>query len=94
MLKLIVPPPMLLASRIAWRNEPTPLSLVLVTVKANGVPGLFLSDDWCSIVVADSLSFRASPLRESRVGMSEAIAHFMGKPGDCCPADQSGTDEQ
>jgi hypothetical protein len=29
-----------------------------------------------------------------RVGMREAIAHFMGKPGDCCPANQSGTDEQ
>src|SRR5262249_5447200 len=33
MLKLIVPPPMLLASVIACRNEPASLSLVLVTVK-------------------------------------------------------------
>src|ERR1043166_210157 len=37
MLKLIVPPPIELASRIAWRNEPVPLSFVFVTVKARGV---------------------------------------------------------
>src|SRR6516225_8933492 len=39
MAKLIVPPPMLLASRIAWRNEPEPLSFVLVTLKTRGVLG-------------------------------------------------------
>src|SRR5215469_12523948 len=45
MSKLIVPPPILLASRIAWRNEPEPLSLVFVTVKTRGVMTLFARVD-------------------------------------------------
>jgi hypothetical protein len=34
---------MLLASVIAWRNEPVPLSLVFVTVKTNGVAGVCIA---------------------------------------------------
>jgi hypothetical protein len=40
MLNAIVPPPMLLASVIAWRNEPVPVSLVFMTVKTKGATGL------------------------------------------------------
>jgi hypothetical protein len=36
MLNAIVPPPPLFASRIAWRNEPVPLSFVFVTVNVIG----------------------------------------------------------
>jgi hypothetical protein len=39
MLKLIVLKPLLeLASRIAYRNDPAPLSLVVVTVNVNSIP--------------------------------------------------------
>jgi hypothetical protein len=41
MLNVIVPPPIELASVIAWRNEPVPVSLVFVTVKTKGVVTLF-----------------------------------------------------
>jgi hypothetical protein len=36
MLNAIVPPPMELASVIAWRNEPKPASAVFVTEKTKG----------------------------------------------------------
>jgi hypothetical protein len=49
---------MLLASVIAWRNEPEPLSLVFVTVKTKGALGLFASDDWRGAVAADCFAFR------------------------------------
>src|SRR5215470_18578311 len=65
MLKLIVPPPMELASVIAWRNEPVPLSLVFVTVKTKGATGLCTAgSDSCSTVASGSLRF---PTRVERV---------------------------
>src|ERR1700747_2911978 len=55
MSKLIVPPPILLASVIAWRNEPVPLSLVFVTLKTNGVRGA--PGDSFMTVASGSLTF-------------------------------------
>src|SRR5262249_20830810 len=62
MLNAIVPPPMLFASRIAWRNEPVPESLVFVTVKTNGVAGLFTSGVPSPVerVVPNALATRAA----------------------------------
>src|SRR6476469_3100217 len=58
MLKLIVPPPMLLASRIACRNEPIPLSFVFMTVKTRGVLGVWTAGrDSCVIVGSGSRKF-------------------------------------
>jgi hypothetical protein len=71
MLNGIVPPPMLLASRIAWRNEPVPLSFVFVTVKTKGVLGLVVSDDSPATVASGSLAFRTRPGRVNRVGLNE-----------------------
>src|SRR5215471_270225 len=68
MLKLIVPPPMLLASRIAWRNEPVPLSLVFVTLKTKGVLGAF--EDSRATVASGSLAFRMPVVRVMRVGFN------------------------
>ena len=45
MLNWIVPPPMLLASRIACRNEPVPLSFIFVTVKIKGAVTRFEEAD-------------------------------------------------
>src|SRR2546421_1489141 len=59
MLKLIVPPPIELASVIAWRNEPVPLSLVFVTVKTKGATGLCTAgSDSCATVASGSLALR------------------------------------
>lgn len=69
MLKLIVPPPMALASRIAWRNEPVPLSFVLLTVKTKGVPGLFL--DFPATVACGALGFRIRSRRGECVVLNE-----------------------
>src|SRR5437016_2320455 len=57
-LNAIVPPPMLLASRIACRSEPVPLSLVFVTVKTKGATGLSASVDSCAAVAIGSLALR------------------------------------
>ena len=65
----MVPPPMLLASRIACRNEPEPLSFVFVTVKIKGVLGLFV--DSPATVASGSLVFRMRPMRAERVALSE-----------------------
>jgi hypothetical protein len=67
MLNAIVPPPIELASRIAWRNEPVPLSLVFVTVKTKGVVGLCTSVGSWAIVASDSLAFRTRVGRVERV---------------------------
>src|SRR5260370_27329143 len=64
MLNAIVPPPMELASRIAWRNEPVPESLVFITVKTKGVAGLCTSSDSCATVES---GFRAPRMRVGRV---------------------------
>ena len=61
-----------LASRIAWRDEPAPLSLVFMTVKTKGTLGLFVSDDSRAVVASDSLVFRMRPVRINRVGLNEA----------------------
>ena len=66
---MIVPPPMLLASRMAWRNEPEPLSLVFVTEKTKGVPGLFV--DSPTTVASGSPVFRMRSIRAERVALSE-----------------------
>ena len=71
MLNAIVPPPMLFASRMAWRNEPEPLSLVLLTVKTKGVMGFFISDDSRPPLASRSLAFRMRPVRVSRTGLNE-----------------------
>jgi hypothetical protein len=59
MLKLIVPPPMELASVIAWRSEPVPESLVFVTVKTKGATGLGTLVDPCATAASVSLKFPA-----------------------------------
>jgi hypothetical protein len=71
MLKLIVPPPIELASRIAWRNEPVPLSLVFITVKTKGVLGLFVSDEFPVTLASCSLVFRMRSMRTECVALSE-----------------------
>src|SRR5215471_1013675 len=71
MSNVIVPPPMLFASRMAWRNEPEPLSLVLLTVKTKGVLGFFISDDSRAALASSSLAFRMRPGRVSRAGLNE-----------------------
>jgi hypothetical protein len=48
---------MLLASRIAWRNEPEPLSFVFVTVKTKGATGLRTTVDCRVAVASGSLEF-------------------------------------
>src|SRR6266404_1890806 len=64
MLKLIVPPPILLASRIAWRNDPPPVSLVFMTVKTKGVVGVCTAGrDSCVIVGFDSREFLTRMVR-------------------------------
>jgi hypothetical protein len=57
-----------LASRIAWRNEPEPLSFVLVTLKTRGVLGLFVPHDSLAKGASGTLGLRM-PL--SRVALSE-----------------------
>lgn len=74
MLNAIVTPPMLLASRIAWRNEPVPLSFVFVTVKTKGV-----SEDSPATVASGSLAFRTRPGRVNRVGLNEMAKIEAGK---------------
>ena len=75
MLKLIVPPPMELASVIAWRNEPVPLSLVFVTVKTKGATGLCTAgSDSCSTVASGSLRFPTRTERVDRV-VREVLAN-------------------
>jgi len=58
---------MLLASRIAWRNEPAPLSLVFMTVKTKGATGLCASVDSRAVVAFGSLVFRTRVGRVGRV---------------------------
>ena len=67
MLKVIVPPPMELASRIAWRNEPVPGSFVFMTVKTKGATGLGASVDSCATVASGSLALRRRVGRVERV---------------------------
>src|SRR6266567_5446327 len=57
MLKLIVPPPILLASRIAGRNDPPPMSLVFMTVNTKGVVGVCTAGRASVIVGSDSREF-------------------------------------
>ena len=71
MAKLIVPPPMLFASRIAWRNDPVPLSLVFVTLKTNGVLGLFVSDRSPATLASRPLASLIRSVRVNRVGLNE-----------------------
>ena len=78
---MIVPPPMLLASRMAWRNEPEPLSLVFATVKTKGVLGLFVSDDPSATVASGSFAFRMRPVRASRAGLNE-VANIEARKTD------------
>src|SRR5215472_10295077 len=68
MAKLIVPPPMLFASRIAWRNEPVPLSFVFVTEKTKGMLGLF---DSRATLGSGSLAFRMRSVCVNRVALDE-----------------------
>src|SRR6267378_1198179 len=67
MLKLIVPPPIPLASVIACRNEPAPLSLVFMTVKTKGIVALCISGDSCATVASGSLVLRRRVGRVERV---------------------------
>ena len=62
---------MLFASRIAWRNEPAPESLVFMTLNTKGATGLRASVDSCAAVVSGSLAFRMRPGRVNRVGLNE-----------------------
>jgi hypothetical protein len=62
---------MLLASRIAWRNEPVPLSFVFVTVKAKGVFGLFVRPASPATLGSSSLAFGTRHLRVNRIGFAE-----------------------
>src|SRR5207237_9837570 len=48
---------MLLASVIAWRNEPVPESFVFVTVKTNGTVVFCNCGDSCATVGAGTLEF-------------------------------------
>src|SRR6478752_1956830 len=58
MLNVIMPPPMLLASVIAWRNEPVPVSLMFVTVKTKGVVGVWTAGrDSCVMAGSGSRKF-------------------------------------
>jgi hypothetical protein len=61
---------MLLASVIAWRNEPVPLSFVFITVKTKGVVGLCTSGDSCATVASGSLAFRTPVGRVERVALN------------------------
>jgi len=81
MLKLIVPPPMELASRIAWRNEPVPLSLVFVTVKTKGAMGLCISGDSFAAVASGSLAFWTRVERVDRV-VREVLANVETSKSD------------
>jgi hypothetical protein len=67
MLKLIVPPPIPLASIIACRSEPPPLSFVFVTVKTKGVARLRASFESRATVAFDSLALRMRAGRVERV---------------------------
>src|SRR6266581_784144 len=67
MLKLIVPPPIPLASVIAWRSEPVPLSLVFITVKTRGVAGLCVAGNSSGTVAAVTLEFVSRVDRVDRV---------------------------
>jgi hypothetical protein len=62
---------MLLASRIAWRNDPDPLSVVFVTVKTKGALGLFVADGWYAASASGPLVFCVRDVRINRVGLSE-----------------------
>ena len=71
MSKLIVPPPMLLASRIAWRNEPVPLSLVFETVKTRGdVTPFTRAGASCAIWPSCFLVLRTRVARVERVDLN------------------------
>src|SRR5262245_66356980 len=59
MLKLIVPPPIPLASLIACRREPPPLSLTFMTVKTAGVLGLCACHESCATGPFNSLALRS-----------------------------------
>src|SRR5215472_8401619 len=74
MLKLIVPPPMLLASVIAWRNEPVPLSLVFVTVKTNGAVLLCDCGESCASMTSGSLAFL------TRVERTDCVVSYAERP--------------
>jgi hypothetical protein len=58
---------MLLASRIACRNESVPLSLVFVTIKTNGTVVLCNCGDPCATVGAATLEFVTRVERVNRV---------------------------
>jgi hypothetical protein len=58
---------MLLASVIAWRNEPVPVSLVFMTVKTKGVAGLCTSVGSWATVASGSVAFRTRAERTQRV---------------------------
>src|SRR5262245_45248488 len=58
MLNSIVPPPIPLASLIAWRSEPMPLSSAFITIKAAGVLGLGARDASCATAALDSFRMR------------------------------------
>src|SRR5215510_4972274 len=67
MLNWIVPPPMLFASKIAWRNEPEPLSSVFVTVKTRGDVTLVTRvGDSCATVASGSFALRTRAGRAER----------------------------
>ena len=67
MLNAIVPPPMLLASVIACRSEPPPLSFVFVTVKTKGVARSRASVESRATVAFDSPALRMRAGRVERV---------------------------
>src|SRR5215469_5771801 len=75
MLNWMVPPPMLLASRIAWRNEPVPVSSVFVTVKTEGDVTLFagVGGAWWSM----AFGFLASLTREE--GVNRVVRDALAK---------------
>src|SRR5215211_5393178 len=71
---LIVPPPAALAFRIAWRREPAPVSLVLVTgnvpsarqesaAAAKVIAAAAISDAYCRVGVIEPLRFRVGSWR-------------------------------
>src|SRR5262245_37451151 len=96
MLKLIVPPPIPLASVIACRNEPVPESFVFVTVKTKGVEGLGGSAGLRATMASGSLEFLArvegadcavsSAERPNPTSAKELTVNTIARPKKTCEA--------
>ena len=71
---------MLLASMIDWRNDPVPLSLVFVTVKARGVLGWFVCKRSARVVRVVSCAERPNP-----TSATEMPVRTIARPKRCEP---------